>query len=86
MADLMRLFSGETKGGKSTYRPAAGTVCLLSGPNCDDGERYVFAEMTILWSNANFVLYGRDGCWPNLNKWDHVLCKPLGASAQEAAP
>lgn len=69
------------KGENSTYRPAAGTRCLLSGSNMDDDKGYVFVETTILWSNAMFVLYGIDGCWPVINKWDHILAKPIDTIA-----
>lgn len=65
------------KGSQSTYRPVAGTRCLLSGPNEDNEQGYVFGETTILWRNDTFVLYGNAGCWPVLNKWEHVIAKPL---------
>lgn len=73
-----------TKGSNSTYRPDAGTVCLVSGPNCDNEEGYTFIEATILWRNDIFVLYGRDGCWPNLSKWELIIAKPL--ATQERQP
>lgn len=65
--------------GKATelFRPTPGTLCLISGPNCDDENGYVYGEFTILWCNDIFVLYGNDGKWPNLEKWDHISVKPL---------
>lgn len=66
-----------SKGSDSKYRPTAGARCLISGPNCDDDSGYVFFEGDILWCDEVFVLYGNDGKWPVLNKWDHVLMKPM---------
>ena len=65
------------KGQDSQYRPTVGTVCLISGPNCDDDRGYTYGEYTILWRDATFVLYGKPGCHPNLEKWNHVHCKPV---------
>lgn len=59
------------------YRPDAGTVCLVSGPNQDNEDGYTYGETTILWRNDTFVLYGNPGYWPVLNKWDHILAKPV---------
>ena len=65
------------KGINSTYRPEAGTICLISGPNCDDDSGYLFDKFTLLWRNDIFVLYGNESCWPNLHKWDHILAVAL---------
>lgn len=59
------------------FRPEAGTVCLVSGPNCDNADGYTYLEMEILWRDDVFVVFRKPGCWPVVNKWDHVLCKPL---------
>lgn len=67
------------KGAESTYRPPAGTRCLLSGPNEDDENGYVFSETTILWCDETFVLYGNPGFWPQLYKWDHVIARVFSA-------
>lgn len=85
MSELTRhtVFSSLSKGSHSTYRPDAGTRCLLSGPNEDDNTGYVFHETTILWRNDTFVLYGIEGYWPVLNKWDHVRVKPLESKSNE---
>lgn len=66
------------KGDQNTYRPEVGERCLISPPNCDDDNGYVFFEFEILWKNEKFVLYGNPGRWPNLNKWDHISVKQLG--------
>lgn len=68
-----------SKGTNSKFRPPAGTACLISGPNCDD----FFGETVILWSNEIFVLYGRPEYCPILNRWDHVICKPLTPDSDE---
>jgi len=65
------------KGSNSTYRPEAGTTCLISPPHCDDDSGYVFGEYDILWKDDLFVLYRKEGCWPNIEKWDHLIAKPL---------
>jgi hypothetical protein len=83
MANLMKLFSTEGKGAKSTYRPPAGTKCLISPPNCDDDDGYVFLEMEILWCDDLFVVYHSHGCWPNVHKWEHIIAKPLPGAPQE---
>jgi hypothetical protein len=75
MGAFVDMISSKGKGANSTFRPEAGTVCLVSGPNCDDENGFVFSEMTILWRNDIFVLYGNEGFYPNLNRWDHVICK-----------
>lgn len=77
MVDLVRLFSSEGKGSCSTYRPPAGTRCLISGPNEDDESGYVFGETVVLWQDETFVLYGDKGFWPVLRKWEHIIAKPL---------
>lgn len=65
------------KGKGHKYRPRVGERCLISGPNCDDDDGYVFGEFEVLWKDDVFLLYGKDGCWPNLSKWDLVIAKPL---------
>lgn len=73
-----------TKGNPGNgFRPEAGTVCLVSGPNCDDADGYTWLQMTILWRNDIFVLYGKDGFWPVLQKWDLILAKPLPVAPKE---
>ena len=65
------------KGLNSKYRPEVGEACLISGPNCDNEDGYVFGEMELLWKDETFVLYGSPGCWPNLTKWELIIAKPL---------
>jgi len=67
------------KGLNSKYRPDVGETCLISPPHSDDENGYVFQEYKILWKSEVFVLYGVANCYPNLDKWDHVICKPLEA-------
>jgi len=61
--------------GTNNYAGATNEVVLISGPNCDNSEGYVYGEYTILWQNDIFILYGADDCWPNLNKKEHVHIK-----------
>jgi len=79
MTDLIELFSGKPKGLRvqPKYIPEVGEVCRVSGPNCDDDKGYTWTEMTVLWIDDTFVLYRKDGCWPVLNKLDHVLFEPM---------
>lgn len=74
------------KGTHSTYRPSAGTICLISPPNSDDDKGYVFQEYEILWKDKTFVLYRQKNCWPNLEKWEHILAKPLTTKPVESKP
>jgi hypothetical protein len=65
------------KGESCTYRPEAGSMCLISPPNCDDGNGYVFMEAEVLWTDDTFLIYRKPGCYPCVNKWVHVICKPM---------
>lgn len=65
------------KGETSKYRPMIGEECLISGENMDDENGYVFKKLKVLWKNKTLVLYGKDGCWPSLSRWDHIICKPF---------
>lgn len=65
------------KGKNSTYIPKIGERCLISGPNCDGENGYVFEEFDVLWGNDVFVLYGSPGYWPVVSKWDYIIAKPL---------
>ena len=87
MSSFLAMISAPPKGLRRLppYRPAAGARCLVSGPNCDDDSGYVFGETTILWSNDVFVLYGNEGFWPVLHKWEHCLFRPLSDDAKRAA-
>lgn len=65
------------------YRPVVGTHCEVSGPNCDNDDGYTWSEVDILWSDETFVLYGRQGFWPTLHKWEHCLFRePVIAKAE----
>ena len=82
--EIPYISKSSTKGRLSTYRPKVGETCLISGPNCDDGNRYIFAEMAVLWCDETFILYGAPGFWPNLARWEHIICKPRAALAKGA--
>ncbi|MBY3162077.1 hypothetical protein HFO65_15695 [Rhizobium laguerreae] len=79
MGQFMDMLTAKPKGLRvePKYLPEVGTRCLVSGPNCDDDNGYVWSETTVLWINHIFVLYGSEGYWPNLEKLEHVLFKPL---------
>lgn len=61
--------------GFNNYKGETGELVLISGPNCDNEQGYVYGEYTILWQDKNFILYGSEGNWPNLNKKEHVSIK-----------
>ncbi len=62
--------------GINNYIPKAGEKCLISGPNCDDENGYVYGLFEVLWINGTFILYGNKGFWPNLNKIEHISIRP----------
>ncbi|WP_337882273.1 hypothetical protein [Chromobacterium haemolyticum] len=76
MVDLVKMHS-HRKGDGCTYRPNAGEVCLISGPNCDDDKGYTYLEVEILWKDELFVVYRHKNCWPVVNKWEHIRAKPI---------
>lgn len=84
MSTFMEMITAKPKGLRvePQYRPTVGDACLVSGPNEDNDDGYVWSETVLLWSNGLFVLYGREGFWPVLHKWEHVLFRPLGASEE----
>lgn len=81
MVDLVRMLT-ERKGDDCTFRPVPGTTCLVSGPNCDDDNGYTYGPVEILWADDLFVVYRVPGCWPVVNKWEHIRSKPLPATTQ----
>lgn len=85
MSAFLEMLTAKPKGLRvePKYFPAVGDVCLVSGPNCDDENGYTWDETTLLWCNPIFVLYGKEGFWPALHKWEHVLFKPRLASEAE---
>ena len=76
MVDFVKMLN-HRKGDGCTYRPSAGTTCLISGPNCDNDEGYTYEEVEVLWTDEIFVIYRKRGCWPVVNKWEHIRSKPL---------
>ena len=63
--------------GKDNYIPSIGERVLISPPNCDNIDGYVYDEYEVLWKNDIFILFGNEGKYPNLYKLDHVHIKPL---------
>jgi hypothetical protein len=63
--------------GVNNYIPKVGEVCLISPPNCDDENGYVYVSFKVLWKDDIFILYGNEGFYPNLNKLEHVSIKEL---------
>ena len=61
--------------GSNNYNAKTNEVVLISPPNSDNSTGYVYDEYTVLWQNDIFILYGKDGCWPNLDKKEHVSIK-----------
>lgn len=76
MVDFVKMLN-HRKGDGCTYRPNAGAKCLISGPNCDNDEGYTYIEAEILWNDELFVVYRARGCWPVVNKWEHIRSKPI---------
>lgn len=83
MVDLVKMLS-HRKGDGCTFRPDAGTTCLVSGPNCDDYDGYTYGEMEILWKDDLFVVCRTVGCWPVVYKWEHIRCKPMRDEQENA--
>lgn len=84
MVDLLAMLSYR-KGDGWTFRPEIGTTCLVSGPNCDDENGYVFSPMEILWKDDSFLVCRTPGCWPCVYKWEHIRCKPLNQTDGDSA-
>ena len=79
MVDFVRMLSYR-KGDGHTWRPIAGQTCLISPPHADDENGYVYDEYEVLWLDETFICYRKPGCWPNVNKWEHIRAKPLSAA------
>lgn len=63
--------------GKNNYEGKTGETVLISPPNSDNEDGYVYDEYQILWQNNIFILYGKENCWPNLEKKEHIHIKQL---------
>jgi len=63
--------------GDNSYKPSVGEKVLISGPNVDNTDGYVYDIFEVLWMNDVFILYGMEKCWPNLHKIEHVHIKQL---------
>lgn len=81
MVDIVKMLSYK-KGDGCTYRPVSGEKCLISPPHADDENGYTYGEYEVLWTDAIFILYRKDGCWPAVNKWEHIRTKPLALAAE----
>ncbi len=84
MSLLTEMFNFK-KGDKNTYFPKVGETCLFSGPNCDDENGFVYVSVEVLFADETFIITRTPGCWPVVNKWEHVRCKPLEAEEEEGA-
>lgn len=76
MANLIEVLSYR-KGAACSYRPTPGAVCEISGPNCDNDQGYVYQQGEVLWTDATFIVWRVPGCWPIVNKWEHIRSRPL---------
>lgn len=63
--------------GKNSYSPNIGERALISPPNSDDENGYLYQEYDVLWKDETFILFGNEGFWPNLEKLEHVHIKQL---------
>lgn len=63
--------------GINSYKPKVGESVLISSPNEGNENGYMYTEHKVLWLNDTFILYGIDGCWPNLHKLNHVHIKKI---------
>ena len=80
MSDLIKMMTFK-KGDGNTYFPKAGETCLFSGPHGDDESGFVYISVEVLWTDETFILTRIPGCWPGVNKWEHIRCKPINAAA-----
>jgi len=63
--------------GQGSYQPKVNERVLISSPNADDSNGYVYMEHDVLWIDDTFILYGNKGYWPNLHKIEHCHIKQL---------
>lgn len=61
--------------GENNYKPKVGEQVLISPPNSDDSNGYVYQEYEVFWMDDIFILYGNAGYYPNLEKQKHVAIK-----------
>jgi len=66
------------------YFPAAGEICLFSGPNCDDANGYTWIEVEVLWTDELFVVTRHKDCWPEITKHELALFEPKPDPLYEA--
>lgn len=63
--------------GQGSYKPKVNERVLISPPNADNTEGYVYGEYEVLWTDNTFILFGNRGHWPNLHKIEHCHIKKL---------
>lgn len=80
MVDLVKMIS-HRKGDGYTWRPVAGQMCLISPPHSDNGDEYIYGKYEVLWLDEIFICYRAPGCWPNVDKWEHIRAKPIAPTA-----
>jgi hypothetical protein len=47
--------------GQGSYKPKTNERVLISPPNSDNLEGYVYSEYDVLWIDDTFILYGNKG-------------------------
>ena len=68
--------------GVNSHNATANEKVLISPPNYDDVNGYVYIESDVYWVNETFILYGKKGCWPNLHKKEHCHIKAITKTDQ----
>lgn len=63
--------------GENSYLPKVNERVLISPPNSDNLEGYVYSTYKVLWIDETFILYGNKGYWPNLHKIEHCHIKKI---------
>lgn len=63
--------------GDNNYIPVVGERVLISAPNMDDENGYVYGEFDVLEIDEISITYGNKGFHSNLNLLNHVSIKKL---------
>lgn len=63
--------------GQGSYKPKVNERVLISPPNTDNLDGYVYGAYNVLWIDETFILYGNKGHWPNLHKIEQCHIKQL---------
>jgi len=59
------------------YIPKKGERVLISPPNSDNLDGYVYQEYNTIDVDDEYITYGNDGCYPNIDKIKHCLIKQI---------